>query len=57
MSTPPFKVVVAGLGYFSQFHIDAWQAAPDAELVGLCDTNPDRLSAVSLVAVTQSVIR
>lgn len=39
----PAQVVVAGLGYFSQFHVKAWSAHPDASLVGLCDPDPAKL--------------
>lgn len=35
------RVAVAGLGYFSQFHLAAWAACPDARLVGVCDTQAD----------------
>lgn len=30
------RVAVAGTGYFSQFHYDAWRRIPEAELVGVC---------------------
>ena len=36
------RVAVAGLGYFSQFHLEAWAADPRVELVGLAD--PDMSS-------------
>ena len=42
---PPLRVVVAGLGYFSQFHLAAWHRHPGAELTGLCDTSVTRLQA------------
>lgn len=41
MTQPRLRVAVVGLGYFSQFHLAAWRAQPDAELVGLCDRDPD----------------
>ncbi|MEM9602250.1 MAG: Gfo/Idh/MocA family oxidoreductase [Pseudomonadota bacterium] len=31
------RVAVVGLGYFSQFHLQAWAANGDVELVGVCD--------------------
>lgn len=44
MAAPAFRVVVAGLGYFSQFHLKAWSGSPLAALVGLCDSDPRRLA-------------
>lgn len=43
MTAAPFKTVVVGLGYFSHFHIAAWSASADADLVGVCDADPARL--------------
>lgn len=37
MSKPELRVAIAGLGYFSQFHLSAWAAQPDVQLVGACD--------------------
>ena len=31
------NVAVIGLGYFSQFHLKAWQANPDARIAGVAD--------------------
>ena len=31
------RVGVVGLGYFSQFHLSAWQTDPNCELIGVCD--------------------
>ena len=31
------RVGVVGLGYFSQFHLSAWQTEPNCELIGVCD--------------------
>ena len=39
----PFRVAVVGLGYFSQFHLKAWQSRPDTDLVALCDRDSDRV--------------
>lgn len=36
------RVAVVGLGYFSQFHLSAWQTHPGAELVAATDRDPDR---------------
>lgn len=33
----PRRVAVVGLGYFSQFHLDAWQREAGAQLVAVCD--------------------
>lgn len=33
------RVAVIGAGYFSQFHIEGWHRNPDAELVGIADTD------------------
>lgn len=33
------KLAVAGAGYFSAFHFDAWSRIPEIELVGVCDQN------------------
>ncbi|KMW60038.1 Oxidoreductase [Candidatus Rhodobacter oscarellae] len=35
-----FEVALVGLGYFSQFHMNAWQANPDATLSAVCDPTP-----------------
>lgn len=40
------RTVVAGLGYFSQFHIDAWQAHPGATIVGVIDRDAGRAKTV-----------
>ncbi|MEM6934126.1 MAG: Gfo/Idh/MocA family oxidoreductase [Pseudomonadota bacterium] len=37
------KVAVAGAGYFSQFHYDAWRRIEGVDLVGATDLNPDAL--------------
>lgn len=36
------RVAVIGLGYFSQFHLAAWQALPGAELCAVTDLDPAR---------------
>lgn len=34
------RVACLGAGYFAQFHLEAWQRLPDADLVALCDQDP-----------------
>jgi predicted dehydrogenase len=34
--------VAVGAGYFSQFHLDAWQRIEEAEIVALCDLDAER---------------
>ncbi|MBU1821028.1 MAG: Gfo/Idh/MocA family oxidoreductase [Bacteroidetes bacterium] len=36
------KGILVGCGYFSQFHMEAWQRIPEVELVALCDSDPDK---------------
>ncbi len=36
------RVAVAGLGYFSQFHLSAWAGDPRTRIVGLCDPDAER---------------
>jgi D-apiose dehydrogenase len=36
----PLTGVCVGAGYFSQFHFDAWQRIPEAEIVAFCDCDP-----------------
>lgn len=40
------RTVVAGLGYFSQFHITAWKAHPEATIVGVNDRDAQRAETV-----------
>lgn len=40
--TNPLRVAIAGLGYFSQFHIAAWRAHPNVRIVGACDPDPSK---------------
>lgn len=37
------KVAVAGTGYFSQFHLDAWRRLPEVKLVAACSLEPASL--------------
>ena len=45
--TVAIKVAVVGTGYFSQFHLEAWSALPQVQLVGLCDLD---LAKASILA-------
>jgi predicted dehydrogenase len=40
------RVAVAGTGYFSQFHYDAWARLKDADLVGAASLDPAGLTSV-----------
>ncbi|MGI9492668.1 MAG: Gfo/Idh/MocA family protein [Geminicoccaceae bacterium] len=40
------KIAVAGTGYFSQFHYDAWLRLAEAELVGVASLDPKGLADV-----------
>jgi len=37
------RVAVIGLGYFSQFHLRAWQAIEQTELIAICDQDEAKL--------------
>ncbi len=39
-------IAVAGSGYFSQFHYDAWSRLPEAKLVGAASLDPKGLQAI-----------
>jgi predicted dehydrogenase len=41
------RVAGVGAGYFSQFHLQAWRAIPEVELVAWCDRDPAKLKAFS----------
>lgn len=34
--------ILVGCGYFSQFHIEAWQRIPEVELIALCDADLEK---------------
>ncbi len=40
----PIRIGVVGAGYFSQFHLEAWNRLPDVQLVALCDQDDQRLA-------------
>ncbi|HEV7350278.1 Gfo/Idh/MocA family oxidoreductase [Telluribacter sp.] len=39
------KGILVGCGYFSQFHMEAWQRMPEVELVALCDADLTKAAA------------
>lgn len=41
------KCAVIGTGYLGRFHAQKYLLTPDAELIGVCDVNPDACEAVS----------
>lgn len=41
------KVACVGAGYFSKFHIEAWQRIEDVELVAICDSDKSKLDAAA----------
>lgn len=45
--TKPLQVAVAGSGYFSQFHYDAWRRLPTVELIAAASIDVDSLGAVA----------
>ncbi len=45
--TPPLRTAVIGVGYLGRFHAQKYAVLDDSELVGVADTDPERLAAVS----------
>jgi D-apiose dehydrogenase len=43
----PRKGLLIGAGYFSDFHLDAWQRMPNVQIVSVCDLNRDRAQAAA----------
>lgn len=43
----PVRVAVAGLGYFSRFHLDAWHRNPNAHLVAVTDPDGAKVEQVA----------
>jgi len=41
------KVAVIGVGHLGEYHVQKYQAIPHVELVGVVDTNPDRLTEIA----------
>jgi D-apiose dehydrogenase len=40
-------VAIAGLGYFSRFHQDAWRRCPEVRVIAVADAKPDNLAAAA----------
>ena len=47
MNQDRLKVAVIGVGHLGEYHVQKYQAIPHVELVGVVDTNPDRLSEIT----------
>ncbi len=47
MPTDRLSIAVFGLGYFSRFHLSAWQARADCKVIGVTDLDPGRTAEVS----------
>ncbi len=45
MSTPKIRIALAGLGFGAEF-IPLYQAHPNAEIVAICQRNPEKLKAI-----------
>jgi D-apiose dehydrogenase len=46
-SPKPRKGLLIGAGYFSDFHLDAWQRMPNVQIVSICDLNSDKAQAAA----------
>jgi predicted dehydrogenase/kynurenine formamidase len=44
-----------GAGYFSQFHFDAWRRIGEVEIVGICDTDRDKVEAAAATVESAAV--
>ncbi|GAA4399778.1 Gfo/Idh/MocA family oxidoreductase [Nibrella viscosa] len=42
MSEGKLKGVLIGAGYFSRFHMDAWQRIPEVQITAVCDVDSER---------------
>jgi len=47
-----FRVACLGAGYFAQFHLDAWQRAPQAELVAVADQDKKKAERAGVAPFT-----
>ena len=45
MANKKVRVGIIGLGRISASHIQEFQACPDAQIVAVCDLDPDRIAA------------
>lgn len=43
----PVRVGVVGLGWFGRIHVDAWSSVRGAEVVGVCDRDPQTFAATT----------
>jgi D-apiose dehydrogenase len=43
----PRRIAVVGTGFFSQFHLQGWLGLPGIEVVGLCDLDINKASALA----------
>lgn len=42
MDMPKIRIACVGAGYFSRFHIEAWNRIAEVELVAVCDINKEK---------------
>ncbi len=42
MTPAPLRIAMLGCGFASEFHLKAWRIVPGAEVVALCDPDPDK---------------
>ncbi len=47
VDSPTLKGVVIGAGYFSDFHLDAWNRIAGVEIVAICDLDRDKAEAAA----------
>jgi predicted dehydrogenase len=47
---PPLRGALIGCGFVSRFHLEAWSRVPQAQLVALCDLDPQRLEQAAALA-------
>lgn len=47
MNKERLKVGVIGVGHLGEYHVQKYKAIPNAELVGVVDTNPDRADEIA----------
>jgi len=50
MVTSAIRVACVGAGYFSQFHVDAWERIAETHLCGICDRSQDCAAATAVPA-------
>lgn len=47
MKQDRLRVAVVGVGHLGEYHVQKYKAIPNVELVGVVDTDPDRLEEIS----------